>query len=122
MAGTKKGMIQANELRIGNCVFYKPIERYIEIDGNNIYMMSIDMLKVEPILITEKLLLKCGFEKHEDRSLNLYNGNFEMYKEVDECLVLIIEGQRLPLSHIKSIHQLQNLYYYLTGQELTINF
>ena len=87
--------------------------------------------KFEPIPITEELLLKAGFYKAQyltdvfrisplDKSgLYFYfDKNFEgaddenIIGDYDECVHI-----RLP----KYVHQLQNLYFALTGKELEIN-
>jgi len=79
---------------------------------------------IEPIPLTEEWLIKCGFEK-----LSHYE---EAHTEED--YVWEIEAPRSPVLFLvdgifhednygvklQFVHQLQNLYYALTGSELTI--
>jgi hypothetical protein len=76
--------------------------------------------ELEPIQLTEEWLLKLGFTKclfidfqfdspHEnDYRICIYDDRF------------IFRGLGASIVEIKTIHQLQNLYHSLTGQELTI--
>ena len=121
-------MINANELRIGNLVEYKITDKFDErkewwevskIDADDIHWLS----KVDTndddfraIPLTEEWLLKCGFVE------NCYQDRFENKFIHVECnkirgkTELWIEN----IPHIKYIHQLQNLYFALTGEELQI--
>lgn len=87
----------------------------------------IDYRHVHPIPITREWLEKLGFDMDDDidegviRFLKVidgitlrWNGFLEM--EVTTQYVTI----RFDLDHIKYVHQLQNLYFALTGQELTL--
>ena len=121
-------MIKATELRIGNWV---EVENYKNIQLENVHpegtthgddQYLISMLK--PIPLTEEILLKCGFEvcyRSEftlrlDHKLNykfgagwnLVNGHFSVR----------YIGQNF--THIKYLHQLQNLFYALTDKELQV--
>ena len=94
----------------------------------------------EPILLTEEWLLKFGF-KVKDRKSNLNTDIFYIPTfEIDYCLFyadfrldygLYVEYTDSPFPEddeklypitfgIKYVHQLQNLIYSLTGEELTI--
>lgn len=100
----------------------------------------------EPIPLTEGILLKCGFDNWGNGNLYvnnnekytrhvIYNGidgssNFEVhyitstYEGIinNEYVVSIDENERVHVFYeLKHLHQLQNLYFALTGQELTIN-
>jgi Mg2+ and Co2+ transporter CorA len=72
--------------------------------------------EVNPIPITEEWLLKFGFKKYVTRDIyptlskNMLNWN-------DGSLYVIAYGF---INEIKNVHQLQNLYFALTGEELTI--
>lgn len=139
-------MISANELRIGN--WFK--------NGNNFYQ-STGVLKLgsyyksitghgdifayyealEPIPLTEKILLKCGFEKiltfnewRRNKILKHEHFNFPLYEheKINMYLYpffggnfLFYNGCTMNVSHMPYLHQLQNLYYALTGKELEIN-
>jgi len=106
--------VKAQELRIGNCIynkFHKDIEivdhstiRYIEIGEHNDYA---------PIPLTRKRLKDFGFK----RSLHTYwfIGSFGG----DYYTGGIFELTHYELAPIKYVHQLQNLYFALTGEEIT---
>ena len=120
--------MEASELRIGNYyaiaendgIKYKQIKYLVESEsdffsnGDNITQAA------KPIPLTEEWLLKFGFEKiggylwdckklGENRFLN--NPFSPTHFEVRGFI---------PKSHIQYVHQLQNLYFALTGEELTI--
>jgi hypothetical protein len=122
-------MIQAKELRIGNLItdFYFPslpsivveIQSYGFIVTNyNDGLLNVD---AEPIPLTHEILLNCGFEK-----INSYWVN----KRNIDCHIVLIDALTrymvsvtgpfgmVTLKSINSVHQLQNLYYALTGEEL----
>ena len=112
----------ASELRIGN--FVKRIGIVVTCDfmsAANCY--SFPKL-YQPIPLTEEWLLKFGFKKVKGwgtyEFYSLHTGYLEFQFDKDG-LGISIENQNLMLSHIKYVHQLQNLYFALTGEELTIN-
>ena len=115
--------MKASELRIGNlCIQYGdicPIESGEEIDDCAQYPD-----KYEPIPLTEEWLLKFGFQKITGWSKNefcsLHTGYIEFQWDKDGMMISI-EDQNLTLSHIKYVHSLQNLFFSLTGNELTLN-
>ena len=114
-------MIKSNELRIGNWVSYLgAIVQLDRHDLSDLFNPSIDMyeMDLEPIELTEEILLKCGFEfshitgdervfsnKKINLLINAYDNNIIKFN------VFII----------KHLHQLQNLYFALTNKELEIN-
>jgi hypothetical protein len=135
--------MKATELRIGNWVNgefangeLKPFQIF-RIDGND------DCSGLEPIPLTPELLEKCGFKKWKGRVMentNIWMKKYEHeagYFDVDNKPVINTStigirqyyGHSLPdeffytdhHSKIEYLHQLQNLYYALTGEELEIN-
>ena len=139
--------MKANELRIGNKIYgnyqreidrgngivediecqdivtfegYDPIDNYFHISDVKIY----DSL--EPIPLTEEWLLKFGFVWELDKSYSLtINENFGLFIWVDlntlhPIAELIDSGDRVVVNHIEYIHELQNLYFALTGEELKL--
>lgn len=114
--------MKANELRIGNLVYNSHGDihaigcncfhrfRYPSMDGNP--------SGFKPIPLTEEILLKCGFERTEynDYRHPVLIGTLTLYEGVAE----------LHLSDMYSVwadnlHQLQNLYFILTQEELCVD-
>lgn len=124
--------MQANELRIGNWVnhlehgFIKVNDLPYMIDADNskegylINEMWIDEHK--PIPLTPEILEKCGFEKEGITSMSL--SGFPCYFKIDkgslECYGIHWVGKIIQIE-CQYLHQLQNLYFSLTNQELQIN-
>lgn len=114
-------MIKANELRIGNwvdTVYNVPYIKITEIKevvicGENCKCMSYGSLK--PIPLTEEILLKCGFEKQ---------GGFWFVKGDIKIEITLSRGyfRYAGFVRLKYLHQLQNLYFALTGQELEVSW
>lgn len=119
--------ISPNELRIGNWVEYNvnfPPTEPIQINEIN---KNDDFSDCNPIPLTPEILLACGFKDNEQ------NNSFDI--EIKNCGILsfdkddysaLITGSLKELgfatnSLYKCIHQLQNLYFSLTGEELKIN-
>lgn len=107
-------MIAPNELRIGNWAIGKP--------NGNMFMLgdgsAIDHFanESEPIPITPEILEKCGFEKG---SIYFYFSKFRIVKINDSNNWLILLSDTYHhLCKLKYLHQLQNLYFALTGEEL----
>ncbi|OPC36155.1 hypothetical protein [Elizabethkingia miricola] len=112
--------MEIKELRLGNYVKYERNSVYFTVESiefvNNL-VNATDIEYLEPISLTEEWLLKFGFEKSESLSncTKITNG----YKfDFAGGEVLYLDSIRL--KHIKYVHQLQNLYFALTGEELTI--
>lgn len=103
---------------------------------------SIKSKSPEPIPLSEEILLKCGFEKSSEY---WYAIKFKVYTEmggtqinelsinpeIGKCNIEFVgyigapmkgdSGVLLSDYQTRYLHQLQNLYFALTGEELTIN-
>jgi hypothetical protein len=136
-------MIQANELRVGNIVdLYKGVIHYrttyvysISIEGiNDEYGNSTAFFNAEdnseyavkPIPLTEEWLLRFGFKEEErsayyDNSHRFLKDDF-LYDLKDGSLTIAFSMDEGNLA-VKApyVHQLQNLYFALTGKELINN-
>lgn len=124
-------MIQANELRIGNAI-NNSVNGVIVIDAH--YMLDRLQGLVEgsdtPIPLTEDILIKCGFEHGViECSLSIELGNDTILYDDLSCdrmyIMQEMEGERpdcmsIP-QDIKYLHQLQNLYFALTGNEIIVD-
>ena len=110
-------MILANELRIGNFINFKNNLQ----EGQDNRIKSCDFVVIErspnsvlPIPLTEKWLLDFGFVQYSD----------EWVKGYKKDRILIGEDfdfyNGIFTQPIESVHQLQNIYFALTGKELEL--
>jgi hypothetical protein len=110
-------MIKSNELRVGSTVLY--IERIVTIKNAVELYNAIDRstnILYEPIPLTHEILKKCGFEKYEPMMYRLKSGWHWIALDINS---IYINGRQSVL--VNYLHQLQNLYFALTGEELTVN-
>lgn len=138
--------MKANELRLGNWIKTalskdrgKPYQvvalrdNEVSTDKAEFQFNPIwtDLHYIKPIRLTEEWLLKFGFEIDENENYRIQLDEFTTYLQLTETdMFYPIIGQSGELSHekeqyvslngIKDVHQLQNLYFALTGQELEI--
>jgi hypothetical protein len=76
----------------------------------------------EPIRITEEWLLKFGFKYDTDNDKLCKSLHIDIlsFRASEGHMCLESQGYRTLYKHIKYVHQLQNLYFALTGEEITI--
>lgn len=124
-------MINANELRIGNWVEY--LGKHCQVDMNILYAVGKIVppsVMYNPIPLTPEILSKCGFKKFSHEP-GYAIGSEEKSERCDEYslgkLCVMDWGDGLILSNsssfdhrieLKSLHQLQNITFSLTGKEL----
>lgn len=141
--------MDARELRIGNYVSINNPRFFEEIKNIPLRVKSITELPdfisvgihhfigedyhdyhqkncfVEPISLTEEWLLKFGFEKHHKEYYNdvmmlnpikSSNNEYEIYF----FPAALGSASRGRFQRLYFVHQIQNLYFALTGEELTI--
>lgn len=119
--------MKANELRIWNWVNIAredgvggmDISRIEQISDNDIKLF--DDYIIEPIPLTEEWLLKFGFNTDSDcwyyyKDWSSKHDTFKVAK--DEFNNFFMVGYHS--KSFKHVHQLQNLYFALTNEELTI--
>jgi len=119
LKGKFTGM-KANEIRVGNIfigyddkLFSWGLKEFsfIEPDVN----ISIDEIIKSPVVVSEEILLKVGFEK----VLNKYT-----LKTCDKPFIIIFLDNSFKYDDLRfetavnNLHQLQNIYFALTGKEL----
>jgi hypothetical protein len=111
--------MEANELRIGNYVNTENgIKRVstVSVDGWSFHSGS------EGILLTEEWLLKFGFDKGIDKvyCIKTKIGYLKVFETIGHVLMSLDKYSNcFKLSdNTKYVHQLQNLYFALTGLEL----
>lgn len=120
--------MDVRELRIGILVEYDGLPCKVKLieesglavlfeDGEDIW---IDIWQFSPISITEKWLLKFGFKKNKYRSHFYTLGDYDVFYEDNEWFFVICNYMENPPSvNMYYVHQLQNLYYCISGKELT---
>lgn len=136
--------MKANELRIGNFVQAIFHDKNSEIKNFynvckicNISEQGISANRVfpddstsytgsfEPIPLTEEWLLKFGFENHIINEHTIYQNNWKkgfltiLWRKYGTYYDF--STGRFIIGSISFVHQLQNLYFALTGEELTID-
>ena len=126
VCGNEQTMIQANELRIGNLLNYDTAEGDVviaTIDWQDLQWATEDPkgfnLVHSPIPLTEEWLVKFGF--FEIKPLVLIKRGLLFRDNIkNPCSELTLEvgnGFRVTVQYL---HQLQNLYFAITGEELEI--
>jgi len=112
--------MKSTDLRIGNYIYNNEGEiTKVALLGADLVMVDDSKKVIEkncaPIPLTEDWLLRFGFESSGDDGYNTdwNNGNITIVEGVD----YFIEDKTGV--NIEYVHQLQNLYYALTGAELT---
>ena len=139
-------MIKANDLRIGNKILLNGsidtvtgiFNQLAEMEGIDYLIQNSEYLdysldKIEPIPLTPEILEKVGFEKSETGIKDCYVYNLILAEsplvsilnlELQYCdKDLICEVKLLPFntSKYKYLHELQNIWFILSGEELPIN-
>lgn len=115
-------MINPSEIKLWNYIKIDGVETELDyhVMGKLFKNSNADLLnKLEGIPITPELLEKCGFKKEQNEIDTKSNKNVEgrwIHDDYLEWPGLLY----LPNFKIKYLHQLQNLYYSLTGKELEI--
>lgn len=131
--------MKSNELRIGNLISRLDIgnsepriESVIELRKDKVLTSGpISVIcgydEINGIQLTEELLLKLGFKKElESDNAIFYENDFisiNTYKGYNSTFLKrnrLLNQQDYSINNIKYVHQLQNLYFSLTGEELTI--
>jgi hypothetical protein len=110
--------MKASELRIGNWV--KSPLYGVEYEIEFIYE-SPTIKEIEPIPLTEEWLLKFRFEKYYEYYVNSHLEISEMKSKKGYDAYCTDMDFSIFMTEVKYVHQLQNLYFALTGEELILN-
>ena len=134
--------LSSRELRIGNWVKHKKnatsaseypntefqweLAHFFDIERNHLHIDSI-----EPIPLTEEWIKKLGFKKpYEDESYKsrrwlpketISHSRWSIYLIPEKGEWRINQYNKGKICSLKYVHQLQNLYFALTGTELIAN-
>lgn len=125
--------VEARDFRIGNKVNWirkdqnlpdeivevysitrSAVRVYTEIEELDEVLIYFDSISGIPL--TEYWLLKFGFEKRD--SIHYYNESFHIAFDNDRFWFMGV-NYKVGGIELQSVHQLQNLFFSLTGQELT---
>jgi hypothetical protein len=114
--------MKANELRIGNLIFTGDDNMVLKVQHGTIRGVLYNHLNVKPIPLTEEWLLKFGFEDSLKGWGGSQGSDYHYKKEFVEIQTYDSDNNW----HLKNkfdvkfkhVHQLQNLYFALTGEEL----
>jgi len=125
--------MEANELRIGNYVYCNfttnqpdKIDTIDLVDFDIINTKDGNMENYKPIPLTEEILLKCGFDRDRDgwylsAEYKLYNPLNPMGMPSGKYYIMTFHDKIIAVKATIYLHQLQNLYFALTGNELTVS-
>ena len=147
--------LRATDLRIGNWIadhneekrFFK-VEQITYSDKSNVYYIHYNngctkcqVKYLDPIPLSEEVLLKCGFEKYQWQNamyIKTVFGHLYLHFYKDRIITSFksitydYEGQKMKslgfigrkesVENIIYLHQLQNLFYSLTGEELEVRW
>lgn len=113
-------MIKANELRIGNWVNFSGDPMIIRLGEQLDYYTDY----YEPIPLTPEILEAAGFDGRKDVRYFKSIGDtvLTIYYEDQKFWIQDFDWFKLDLPSMEYVHQLQNLYFALTGNELEIKF
>lgn len=125
----------APQLRIGNLLYYKGTTNIAKVelihnkhfDCRDEYGGFTPNGAYEPIPLSEEVLLKCRFEKCEKHEnfyqiiLNDWTKIYVAFHEKQYAVELSVSKHSF-CPKVKHLHQLQNLYCSLTGEELKVSF
>jgi hypothetical protein len=123
--------MKAEELRIGNYLTSE-INPLVNISALHILSIAEGNEEFKPIPLNEEWLIKAGFQKDEQGWFNIHfkiegfaPNSFSVNvnsKATSICShTNAYEGVISYVKQIEYVHQLQNLYFSLTGEELPIN-
>lgn len=115
-------MINPLELRIGNYIEIPNAGYPTEVDGVTRFSISdifgsIELDRLNPINLTEDCLLKLGFK---DDRIDIGNDWYTVYSHGEDSFIFSQNNHKVRV--VKYVHQLQNIVFALTGEELTIKY
>jgi hypothetical protein len=133
--------MKANELRIGN--YYNQFGNIHQVNGHIISELEKapqGQLWCKPIPLTEEWLIKFGFEKSQEQwytikyftdcelateqmaiTYNLSSNRCAVFDAIEETdIVNILSYPIYTSKKVLYVHQLQNLYFAVTNEELTM--
>jgi hypothetical protein len=114
--------MKASELRIGN--YYSDLSGVCTLKQSD--FLNLDIEKIEPVLLTEQWLLDFGFKKRKNRYffddwiiVQIEDGNWDN-PSLDFFIKRDFHKKKRYVTCVQYVHELQNLFYPVSGKELTI--
>jgi capsid portal protein len=123
-------MIDPKELRLGNFIRFNekfPDDPELELDNegpmneddfNHMLIDSEFRKNAEAIPLTEEWLKRFGFKRQNNAWNGPHKNDFSLWNPPGEYGISLNDTIMCPV--IEYVHQLQNLYFALTGEELTL--
>lgn len=112
-------MIKPEELRIGN-LFQDSKGTIHKVSSTTFRAVELNALDIHHIPLTEELLKKLGLFCY-GKKRNWYDDeNHKFSISTSGNWALYLNNEWITIGKVDYIHQLQNLYFALTGMELTI--
>ena len=105
------------ELRIGNYVNHVHKGNFKILKS---HFASILINFIHPIPLTEDILLKCGFVVVANYHPEGKTYQFDDFTIMEHYKYLSYRGEGLGNKYVQYLHQLQNIYYSIIGEELNI--
>ena len=122
--------MKANELRLGN--LYDNNGNYFVVTPNTIEsVFESERVWCKPINLTDEILFNCGFSKnvghyivfgrYKDKTLEVAYNNDTNETQYYVYVRGLLDNEFVQLRHdLKYLHELQNLYFAITGNELSV--
>jgi hypothetical protein len=111
--------MEARELRIGNIVNVGTIENMLEsgvhVGKGKCYSYS----EIEPVLITDEMLLKIGSKETHSKYYEIDNFDIQISLNEGICYVHHYDEDAIKWP-CKYLHQLQNIYFAKNNKELEV--
>jgi len=118
-------MISHKEIRVGNIVRMPSSNELIVITAMDIQDIQSNLKNRLPVILNQEILLKCGF-------VNSIENNLMSSYDLDKLSIVLpcklytdgrvyFNSWAILEKSMKYLHQLQNLYFALTGTELPIS-
>jgi predicted nicotinamide N-methyase len=128
-------MLDYKELRIGNIILSPDTNKPVRVEIDHLRAIknnaSINGVFYEPIPLTPEILEKAGFENELNQFFTstkaVREGFIELEKDGDLYIVMLKQKNEdetwdsVLLNDIFYLHQIQNLFFALTNEELEIN-
>jgi hypothetical protein len=112
--------MKANELRIGNWVYILPlhpldVSQITKINGEY-FIDGFLVDRITGIPISEYVLLKAGFKQDKITGSTFSIGDFSLLDKRNGAYYVYVQTRYA--KEIKYLHELQNIYFALTNEEL----